>query len=203
MFLCHALSNPKSYYNSRMSLKMTISRTLLLLSVVLVLSNGSPIPDPSTLLVSESVHKRSASPLVTDDGKICYPKMTADKITQLTSGSSKSFHDLTIIKLTIDNSEQTVGVLPETVNLMFNEELSQCITRSTIMHVPGIFPDKLLVTECDTSCSALSDSNVQLYNGHIPINVLKRTSESCNGKEEDWGLHNVKIPQCRKLPSTS
>ncbi len=198
MFLNQYLFNFNSH---TMSLQSVITRTLVLLSVILVLTNGSPVPDSSMLPASDSIHKRSPRQVLTDDNKICYPKTTTDKMTQLNSDKSKTFQSLKIMELTIDNSEQFVGVLPETAELMFNDELSQCIIKSTVMQVPGLFPEKILITECDTSCSALTDSKIQLFNVHVSVYVLRRDFATCNanGQEEKWELHNVKIPQCRKF----
>ena len=187
--------------HDRLLSKITSSRAALPLVLLMlfasVLTSASPVPATGNNPPLEPLlHKRS--PSITDEKEVCYPKSASDKIALLNDGQSKKGHTLKVMEMSIGNAIHHVGILPDTIDLMADDSASLCFNRSVVIDVPELFPGKVLVTECNTACSTLS-SDEKLANDHLRVNVLRRDTTACDGKEERWNFDTVKIPQCRRF----
>ena len=190
-----SLSNKSLKNNSPYS----ICKTSLFLCGLFVLTCGSPLPDPELLQPNAArLLQRRSLPIITNSDKICYPKSAEDKLTQLQEQQGGNSYSLKIMDISVDDGIQHVGILPATLKLMSNDDLSSCIVRSKVVNVPELFPPKIMMTECDTSCTLLED-NEQLRNEYVSISVLRRSQTDCKGKVEDWKLDSIDVPQCRRF----
>lgn len=155
----------------------------------MLLGVSSAVPVVPSAVDFESVQRRSVGD---DQTRLCYPKSTEENIAFLAS-STKTYHSLSIMKLTVDNGPQQVGVLPAALSLMSSSQYSSCIKRSVVLDVPNLFPSKILMTECDTQSAGCSGVN----NDILKINVLKKSTSCDSNNEETWSRHNIEISQCR------
>lgn len=190
MFFKHIVSSKQSQHrtiNESISLRQLSAFLFLML---LSLSNAVPILPSSATETLESVERRSI--IGDDQSRLCYPKSTEAKISYL-SESTKAYYSLKIMKLTVDNAPQHVGVLPAALSVMTNSKYSSCIKRSVVLDVPNLFPGKIMMTECDTQ----SDGCTGVANDVLRINVLKKTTSCDSSNEETWARHNIEISQCR------
>ena len=96
----------------------------------------------------------------------CLP-MTSTELIQKLWNANDYYSNLQIIPLTLGGSVFTVGVLEETIDLLNNKELSECVTTYALKELPNRFPRYVLVTECDLSCNDDTEKHEELQNKEL------------------------------------
>ena len=122
---------------------------------------------------------------------VCLP-MTSTELIQQLWNINNQYTNLQIIPLTLGGSTFTVGVLDETIDLLNNKELSECVTTYALKELPNRFPRYILVTECDLSCNDDTETYEELENKKL-VNQFDDKAIAVNtlhlekGCDEDTG----------------